>query len=64
MKIELDVDGQKQIEMQEAFRISQNEQTVKAISIDLCDVCTKREDCMMGQLGDPVSECTDFGAPN
>ncbi len=61
---ELDIDGQKQIEMREAFRISRNETEINPGAFSLCDTCTKNEDCTIAELGAAVAECSDYGAPN
>ena len=62
----LDAKEQKEIEMKEAFRIAEDEQSIFPTSetFNLCGTCTKLEDCIAGQFGETILECSDYGQPN
>jgi len=60
MFITLDIEEQRKNEAREHYEEFDN----FVSGIDLCDTCTKKEDCSAGALNECVSECSDYGKPN
>lgn len=60
----IDTQGQREIEAREVIEELDELGAFGEYTTELCNTCTKKENCTAGELGEPVAECSDYGAPN